>query len=158
MRERAYRAGDLASLEKEERSVRERLNAATREIRVLRRLLGATQTRINELDAQIIAASALDTKDIRAILATPRLGHFQHGEFTGELVRVLRAATGPLATRQIIGVVVDKFGLPYHRPEDREATRRRVVERLRVLARKGAIERMHDTASSGQGLWRWKGL
>lgn len=156
--ERAYRAGDLKRLSRKEMDAKGTLRAAIAELRSVRREKLLVTARITEIDEAICVRAVLNIDQIRSIHSTPRTGPFRHGEFTAELVRLLKEAERPLPTSAIIQSMVVSFGLPYDTPTDREATRRRVVERLRVIARRGAIQRLHATDRNIEGLWRWTGI
>lgn len=158
VREHAYRAGDLKKLERQEAAARECLNEATRTLRAVKQRRRDTIARLDQLNVEIGERAALDTDLIRAIQDTPRSGHFEHGEFTNELVRLLKGLNRPAPTRSIVGAMVACFGFPFDTIAEREAARRRVVERLRVLSRKGAIKRLHSPDSNKEGGWLWVGL
>jgi len=158
IREHAYRAGDLKKLERQEAAARERLNDATRTLRAVKQRRRDTLARLDQLNVEISNLAVIDTALIRAIRDTPRLGHFEHGEFTSELVRLLKGLNRPAPTRSIVGAMVACFGFPFDSPAERDAARRRVVERLRVLAKKGAIKRLHSPDSNKEGCWIWVGL
>lgn len=158
VRSRAYRAGDLERLKQEERDAREALKAATRSLRFAQRKQRAVESEIQALDVEIERRALLDISLIRSIKMTPRQGPFRHGELTASIVQLLKEAAGPATSRQVILALVEALNLPYASPAEREATRRRIVEKLRVLARRGAVTRLHDPTRSIEGIWLWVGL
>ncbi|RLJ63764.1 hypothetical protein [Sulfurisoma sediminicola] len=158
VRERAYRAGDLKVVEQQEAAAREKIKAAVSALRAIREHRRGIEEKLKTLDAEIVKRAAFDAALIRPIRACPRLGPFRYGEFRAEMIKTLKEAARPVTTRQVVMAMVRAFGMPFAIPAEREATRRRVVETLRTLARRGAIQRLHDTSKNAEGLWLWEGL
>lgn len=150
IRERAYFAGELAKADREVAAASTALKAA----KAARRKIAS---KVAKLDAEI-EESKLDPTEIRAIEKKPRVRVVQHGSFTAKLVELVRDAEGAITTGQIIAYMVSHLGLQYGTPAERDKTRRCIVERLRVLARKGAIKRLHETTDNQEGVWLWVGL
>lgn len=150
IRDRAYLGGELAKAE----GCVAKASAALKAANSARRKI---TKKVATLDAQIAAAN-LDPTQIRPIAQTPRVRVVRHGSFTSEIVSVLLNANGPLATGEIIGHLIATHALPYGTPQERDKTRRSIVERLRVLTRKGAILRLHDTKNNQEGIWLWSGI
>ena len=150
IRERAYLAGELAKADREIALIRDSLKAAKSVQREIAK-------KIVRLDEEV-ERSKLNPSEIRPIQGKPRVRVFRHGTFTSKLVDLVRDADGAIATGYIITCMVDSQGLPYSTPDERDKTRRSIVERLRVLARKGAIKRLHDTSNNQEGVWLWIGL
>lgn len=150
IRDRAYLGGELAKAD----NCLAEASAALKAVRVSRCKIAK---KVAILDAKIAAAN-LDPSQIRPITLTPRVRVVRHGSFTSEIVAVVLNARGPITTGEIIGHLIATHGLPYSNPAERDKTRRCIVERLRVLARKGAIQRLHNTNDNQEGLWSWIGI
>lgn len=157
IRERAYTKGTLSSLEKEESQSLEDIAKLWHEVRNLRKQKKALQAKIGVMDAEITRQIPVDPEDIRTIRRKPRSGS-KHGAIVRTIVRVLVSATDPVQTPDIVMVLVNELGWPYNTREEREIARKKVVQPLRVLVKKGAVERLHDTTKNKIGLWQWVGI
>lgn len=150
IRERAYFAGELAKADRE-------VAAASNVLKAAKAARKKIASKVSKLDAEI-EQSNLDPTEIRAIQEKPRVRVTRHGTFTAKLVQLVRDAECAITTGQIIALMISHFALSYGTPDERDKTRRCIVERLRVLARKGAIKRLHDTSDNQEGVWLWVGL
>lgn len=117
----------------------------------------ALSATLKTLDENITKQLAVDPEDIRAIRRKPRSGS-KHGAIVRTIVRILVSSSEPVQTPDIVMVLVDELGWPYDTREEREIARKKVVQPLRVLVKKGAVERLHDTTKNKTGLWRWVGI
>lgn len=157
IRERAYSRGALSSLEKQESKSLAEIDQLRKDVQSLRKQKKALSTKLNTLDAEITKQLAVDPEDIRPINRKPRSGS-KHGAIVRTIVRILVSSSEPVQTPDIVMVLVDELGWPYDTREEREIARKKVVQPLRVLVKKGAIERLHDTTKNKIGIWRWVGL
>lgn len=157
IRERAYSKGTLSSLEQDESQSLEYIVQQRQILRNLRKQKKALLIRISTLDAEITKQLPVDPEDIRSIRRKPRSGS-KHGAIVRTIVRILVSSAEPVQTPDIVMVLVDELGWPYDTREEREIARKKVVQPLRVLVKKGAVERLHDTTKNKIGLWRWVGL
>jgi len=157
IRERAYSKGTLSSLEKEESLSVADFVQLRQSIRNLRRQKKELLAKIGKLDAEITKQLPVDPDDIRTIRSTPRSGS-KHGAIVRTIVRILTASDGPVRTPDIVMVLVDELDWPYGTKEEREIARKKVVQPLRVLVKKGAVVRLHDTTKNRVGLWQWVGI
>lgn len=157
IRERSYKGGELRALEHKEAAAKSRAMEAQAEYRKLLSQRRQTAKHLAKLDAEIQKRSAIDPAEIRAVRAMPRKMKCRHGSVNAELVRFLREAGHPIGTTDIIAHMAAKYGKRLDTPQAREEARRWVTEKLRVLVRKNAVHRLHDTDSTVPGLWLWVG-
>lgn len=150
VRERAYLSGSLPAIETEVADLRAKLKAA-------RATLKAATDRIQVIDTSIGQLSVIQPSDIRSIRRTPRREGSKHGEFRRELIRVLKEASGPVWTGDLVRHMADAFDLPMDTVEDRDRASYLVRRPLYVFKNKGAVERIPTGTPSSEGLWRWCG-
>lgn len=148
IKERAYRSGDLNSLQKEADELSARLKKARGTIRQQAKAIA-------KLDEQIETLSAIDPNDIRAIRATPRSLTTPHGAFRRELVDFLKKQRGPVKMDAIVDHMVKHFDMPMAPPDERLRTFQRVRRPLNVFKQKGAVKRLPSCPETGQGIWMW---
>lgn len=157
IRERAYTKGALSSLEKDESQSLADIAKLWQEVRNLRKQKKALLAKIGVLDADITRQLPVDPEDIRAIRRKPRSGS-KHGAIVRTIVRILVSSPEPVRTPDIVHVLVDELNWPYSTRKEREIARKKVVQPLRVLVKKGVVERLHDTTKNKIGFWLWVGL
>jgi hypothetical protein len=148
IRLRAYAGGALTKAEKRTKYLREQLQIAETERQ-------AAVSNIADLDAQLTKYRSIDPADIRPIVSKPRRLDLHHGEFSAELIWLLREMKAPVSTQEIIAHVTDVFSIPMTTLADRERLRRKVTKRLQVMAKKGAIQPLHKLQDNQMGLWLW---
>lgn len=157
IRKRAYTKGTLSWLDREESKSIADFVQLRQTIRNLREKKRQTVAQLSVLDAEIARQADIDPDEIRGIRPTPHSGS-RLGAIVRTIVRVLKDSPIPVATPDIVAVLVTELGWPYQTIEEREMARRKVVQPLRVLVKKGAVERLHDTTKNKIGLWQWVGL
>ncbi len=148
IRRRAYAGGDLAKAENRTKDLREQLQIAETERQA------AVKT-IATLDAQLSKYRSIDPTEIRSIISKPRRLDLHQGEFSAEMIWLLREMKGPVSTKEIIAHVTEVFSIVTTTPADRERLRRKVTKRLQVIAKKGAIQPLHKLEDNQMGLWLW---
>ena len=157
IRERSYSSGALNLLDRETTAIEANFVQQRQRLREIRKEKKKLITHIGKLDAEITSQIPVEPETIRPIRNTPRFG-FKHGSLTSKVVAILIESAIPVPTKQIVLAVVAELGLPFETHEQRQDARRKVVERLRKLVKKGAITRLHDTSDNQEGLWLWVGL
>ena len=157
IRERAYSSGTLALLDQEEAELENIFVQQRQRYREIRSAKKKLVTQLANLDAEITRQLPVDPEDIRSIRNTPRFGS-KHGSIVRSIVRMLTAQPAPVRTTDMVHALVQELGWPYATNEDREVARKNVVQPLRVLVKKGAVVRLHDTTKNGVGAWMWVGL
>lgn len=157
IRDRSYTSGALSLLDKEAAACEAIFVQQRQRLREIRKERNKLVALIGKLDAEITNQIPVAPEDIRPIRSTPRFG-FKHGSLTSKLVSILKGSSIPVPTRPIVAVVVSDLELPFETPDQRDIARRKVVERLRKLVKKGAVTRIHDTTDNQEGLWMWAGL
>lgn len=157
IREMAYSKGALLALEKEEYQSIADFVQLRQKIREVRKQKQTLLSKMGDLNTQITRQLPVEQEDIRSIRRTPRSGS-KHGAIVRTIVRILVDSPVPVSTSDIILVLVFELGWPYSNSEEREIARKKVVQPLRVLVKKGAVKRLHDTTTSKVGLWLWVGL
>ena len=150
IKERAYLTGSLPELDGQ-------IAELKLQIRKSKAMAKEARQRIEQVDWQIQALSAIDTTQIRAIRRTPRRLQAKHGAFVGELIQILREDPLPVRTEDIVAHMVQVFNMPQSTPHEREHTRKRITRCLRNLVSKGAVKRLHDPRQTISGLWCWTG-
>lgn len=141
-------AGDILRFERHAIQLRSDLEAAERVVR-------DAKEELRGLDGEIDALSTIDVQDIRPIRATPRTTGSGHGEFVRELIRVLRAADGPVDMADLVREMASKFGVPFSTPEERRRAAYMVRRRLNELREKSAVVRLPTETGRRTGVWRW---
>lgn len=157
IQERSYSGGALVRLDKEAAEIEAAFVQQRQRLREIRKERKRVLAHIGKLDAEITKQLSVDPGEIRPVRNTPRFG-FKHGSLTSKIVAMLQASPTPVPTKQLIAKVALDLGLPLDTPDQRDNARRKVVERLRKLVKKGAISRLHDTDDNQEGLWMWEGL
>lgn len=159
IRDRSYAGGELERIERRLEVAAANLRAARATHSAAKREQQVILQRLKELDGEIAERSAVRIADIRARVATPKRYTVKWGSQIAELVRFLKAADGePLTTAQIVDHLVSLYGLPLGTVDERRYARKWVTSKLQHLARRGAIERLHDTNDNLLGLWLWVGI
>ena len=157
IRERAYTKGDLSRLERDESEALAIFVHQRQRIRDIRQQRKVVLARIGVLDAEITKQIPVDPANIRPIRSTPKSG-LKKGSIVSAIVRVLVASPTAVPTPDIVQALVSKFGWAYGSDGEKDIARRKVVQPLRVLVKKGAVQRLHDTTKNDIGLWMWVGL
>jgi hypothetical protein len=148
IRERAYTAGHCVLLHSKLEKLKEEVSQCTQEIQ-------STETRIAELDQKIIAASAIDTTQIKPIRSMPRQLNSKHGAFRRELVHILKEAGGPVEIGDLVSYMAEVFDLPMNTMDDRVRARDSVRRPLNLFKLKGAVIRLPSRSDSREGMWCW---
>jgi chromosome condensin MukBEF ATPase and DNA-binding subunit MukB len=88
IRRRAYAGGALTKTEKRTKYLREQLEIVETERQ-------AAVNNIAALDAQLSKYQSIDPAEIRPIISKPRRLDLHHGEFSAEMIWLLREMKGP---------------------------------------------------------------
>lgn len=158
VRRLAYAKGSLAELTRLTDHAQAKLSTAASGYKRLRSQCRDVRQHISALEAELSTVSTMPTAEIRAVEARPRRSGQIHGTIIAELVRLLREAERPLTTNEIVLAMANRFTISLETPKARKATRRTFTSKLRMLIRKGAVERLHDPDGSDEGRWLWIGL
>jgi len=146
IKERAYRSGDLNSLQNE-------TDELSAQLKKKRGTIRQQAKAIAKLDEQIEKLSAIDPNDIRAIRATPRRLTPPQGTSRRELIDFLKKQDGPVRMDAIVNHTVKHFDMPMAPPDERLRTFQRVGRPLNVFKPKGAVKRLPSCPETGQGIW-----
>lgn len=161
IREIAYAKGELVEIERSADRIQRRLEPLIQDYKKIRALRRTQLARLAELEAVLAECSGLGAQEIRVIRNLPKKLGLPHGAFVRELVAVLTKANAPIDTVSIVKQMARQLDLQIGTPTTYDMTRRSVVEKLRYLVRKGAVERLPSEAGANGrqvGRWRWKGL
>lgn len=157
IRDRAYSKGDLVRLEREESEALAIFVHQRQRVRDIRQQRKVVIARLGVLDAEITKQIPVDPANIRPIRSTPKSG-LKKGSIVSAIVQILVASQTGVPTTDIVQALVSKFAWAYGNDSEKEIARRKVVQPLRVLVKKGAVQRLHDTTKNNIGVWLWVGL
>ena len=157
IRDRAYTNSDLSRLERDESEALAIFVQQRQRIREVRQQRKVVLSRLGVLDAEITKQIPVDPDNIRPIRSTPKSG-LKKGSIVSSIVQILVATPTAVPTPDIVQALVSKFGWAYGNDSEKDIARRKVVQPLRVLVKKGAVQRLHDTTKNDIGLWMWVGL
>lgn len=130
-------------------------------IALLEQQVGALDTQIQDKSAQIEALDAAlqtvfdDLSLVEPRQTFPKKHILKWGGLARGALAILRAAKGlELTTAQIADALAEQAGLELPTYQDVRVFRRAVRQPLRALAKKGAIERLHQPVTGEDGRWR----
>jgi len=151
IRDRAYTSGEVEKTARKAAALRVELASAET-------LHSKATADLAEIDLQLRNHPSIKPTRIRSIEGRVKHLKLAHGEFTREMVRYLRAANGPVSTSELRIHLSEVFGIEEGTtPAEREWFRKKVVRRLRHIADKGAVQRLHDPDANNIGFWFWTG-
>lgn len=104
-------------------------------------------------------APQLDTKKIRAVRETPKIGGLKWGQFKRELIELLIAnPETALPTDRFMELFAEKYAVPIDTPQQRDSLRQRILRRLEEMAEKGLVQRRRETTGMRKTYWLWIGM
>lgn len=150
----------LVRLKREKQKLEDRLAQLPLEISEAKSALDIAKRELAKIRAEAeLKYPKLPLKRVRAIIATPKIHGLQWGDFTRELVDVIKLKRGqPISTVEIMEHCSAKFNIPFDTPELRESLRERVGKRLREWAKRGVIRRLPTAKPKDMSYWVWVGL
>lgn len=148
IRERAYLAGSLPSLESRKTGLERDLAAATEAFE-------AAQKRLEAIDASITELSAITPSDIRPVRHTPHKLDAGYGDFRREMIRVLKETGGPVETAELFRHMAATFSMPNTTSAEKRKVRGLVRRPLYEFEKKGAVRRLPSVSDKGHGVWEW---
>jgi hypothetical protein len=151
IRDRAYTSGEIEKAARKAQALRS-------ELAIVEAQHAQAKAELADIDARLKDYPSIKPARIRVIKGRPRRLKLTHGAFTREMVRYLREANGPVSTYELRIHLSEVFGIQEGTTlAEREWFRKKVARRLRHIADKGALQRLHNPDANDIGVWVWIG-
>ena len=146
---RAYATGDV-------RKAEHRVRALRLQAELAEKICLQAKSALAAIDSQLSQHKSIDTSHIRAISRRPRRLQLSHGAFTREIIRYMKTANRPVTSIELKDYLSRVFpALKQETVEEREFLKQKLSRRIRNIAEKGVIQRLHDPEKNDIGVWLW---
>lgn len=135
------KAGEIKAMRKELRDLAKAVLARESDLRALEEVI---RNRVPEFDPD----------NVKPVMTYPKVAGLKHGRLTTLILGCLREANGePIPSNLITDYVLTMAGRDKANRVECVVMQRCVKDRLRKMAAKGQVIRLHDRQTSSFGLW-----
>lgn len=149
--------GKQIQIARRQERAKQRLAAIHQELAQLENEAATTAQEVALLSTALVSVFADPGTSVEPRQTYPKLHLGAWGSVTRTILGIFRDANGgPLLATELASQVQERLGVELNTPDEQHKFRRHIGRRLKGMYHSGYLERLHDPAKSGEGIWELK--